>query len=76
MLANRAGLAVLPSRREIARLIAAAGVLVLAMTAILGVDLTPRLDLKAGDLVLGIRATVALLGVVDRVLGQPQRVAT
>jgi len=40
----------LPSRREIARLFVAFGGLVLLMTLILGLDLTPGLALKAGDL--------------------------
>ncbi|HTK44384.1 MAG TPA: HDIG domain-containing protein [Patescibacteria group bacterium] len=40
----------LPSRRELARLLVAFGGLVLAMTLILGLDLTPGLALKAGDL--------------------------
>jgi putative nucleotidyltransferase with HDIG domain len=61
MLASRPGEAVLPSRREVIRLIAAAGALVVLMTAILGVDLTPRLDLKVGDLApMDIRAPKAL----------------
>jgi cyclic-di-AMP phosphodiesterase PgpH len=40
----------LPSRRELARLLVFFGGLVLVMTLILGLDLTPGLSLKAGDL--------------------------
>jgi cyclic-di-AMP phosphodiesterase PgpH len=40
----------LPSRRELARLLLAFGGLVTAMTLILGFDLAPGLDLRAGDL--------------------------
>jgi putative nucleotidyltransferase with HDIG domain len=39
----------LPNRRELARLLLAFGGLVLVMTAILGLDLTPGLALKVGD---------------------------
>jgi putative nucleotidyltransferase with HDIG domain len=41
---------IVPERRDLLRLVGAAGVLVLAMTAILAVNVTPRLDLQAGDL--------------------------
>jgi putative nucleotidyltransferase with HDIG domain len=40
----------LPTRRELARLIAAFGGLVLVMTLTLGLDLSPGLALKSGDL--------------------------
>jgi putative nucleotidyltransferase with HDIG domain len=40
----------LPSRRELVRLLLAFGSLVMVMTLILGIDLTPGLDLRAGDL--------------------------
>jgi membrane-associated HD superfamily phosphohydrolase len=39
----------LPNRRELIRLLVAFGGLVLAMTLILGLDLTPGLALKAGE---------------------------
>jgi cyclic-di-AMP phosphodiesterase PgpH len=42
--------AIIPGRRDLGRLAATAGVLVLAMTAILAVDLSPQLVLQAGDL--------------------------
>ena len=38
------------SRRELIRLAAAASALIIAMTVILGVDFSPRLDVKVGDL--------------------------
>jgi putative nucleotidyltransferase with HDIG domain len=41
--------AILPGRRELLRLLVTAGALILAMTAILGVDVAPRLDLQVGD---------------------------
>jgi putative nucleotidyltransferase with HDIG domain len=40
----------LPSRRELARIVAAAATLIVAMTLTLGIDLSPGIDLKAGDL--------------------------
>jgi cyclic-di-AMP phosphodiesterase PgpH len=40
----------LPNRRELLRIAAAAGALVLALTLTLGIDLSPGIDLKAGDL--------------------------
>jgi len=40
----------MPNRRELARLLVAFSGLVLAMTLILGLDLTPGLSLKVGDL--------------------------
>ncbi|HEX7949838.1 MAG TPA: HDIG domain-containing protein [Candidatus Limnocylindrales bacterium] len=42
--------AILPGGRDLVRLIMTAGTLILAMTAILGVDLSPRLSLQVGDL--------------------------
>ena len=41
--------AILPGGRDLVRLIITAGALILAMTAILGVDLSPRLNLAVGD---------------------------
>jgi putative nucleotidyltransferase with HDIG domain len=41
---------IVPSRRDLLRLMAAAGALVVAMTVILAVNLAPRLDLQVGDL--------------------------
>jgi putative nucleotidyltransferase with HDIG domain len=43
----------LPNRRELTRLLLAFGGLVLVMTAILGLDLTPGLALKVGDVAPG-----------------------
>jgi len=40
---------ILPGRRDLLRLLVTAGALILAMTAILGVDVAPRLDLQVGD---------------------------
>src|SRR5215213_5659508 len=61
VLATRAGDAVLPTRRDVIRLVAAAAALIVAMTAILAVDLSPRLDLQVGDLAPSdIRAPKAL----------------
>jgi hypothetical protein len=40
----------LPSRRELIRIFAAAAPLIVAMTLTLGIDLSPGIDLKAGDL--------------------------
>jgi putative nucleotidyltransferase with HDIG domain len=40
----------LPNRRELARLIAAFGALVVVITLTLGLDLSPGLELKSGDL--------------------------
>ena len=51
----------LPSRRELLRLTVAGASLILVMTLTLGIDLSPGLDLKAGDLAPGdIRAPRAL----------------
>jgi putative nucleotidyltransferase with HDIG domain len=51
----------LPDRRDLARVVVAAASLVLVMTLILGLDLTPGLDVKVGDLSQGdIRAPRAL----------------
>ncbi|HJW22268.1 MAG TPA: HDIG domain-containing protein [Candidatus Limnocylindrales bacterium] len=41
---------IVPGRRDLVRLGAAAGALVVVMTAILAASVTPRLDLQAGDL--------------------------
>jgi putative nucleotidyltransferase with HDIG domain len=49
------------SRREVVRLAAAAAALIVLMTAILGIDVSPRFDLKVGDLApTDIRAPRAL----------------
>ncbi|HSL97939.1 MAG TPA: HDIG domain-containing protein [Candidatus Deferrimicrobiaceae bacterium] len=50
MLTRRLDEGVLPTRRELIRLVGIAGVLIVVLTAILGVDLTPRFDLAVGDL--------------------------
>ena len=61
MLGRQADDGVRPSRREILRLAGAAGALIIVMTAILGIDLTPRIDLKVGELAASdIRAPRAL----------------
>jgi cyclic-di-AMP phosphodiesterase PgpH len=61
MLNRRSDEAVRPSRRELVRLVAAAGALIMVLTAILGVDVTPRFDLKVGDVAAGdIRAPRAV----------------
>jgi cyclic-di-AMP phosphodiesterase PgpH len=76
MLALRAGEAVRPSRREVIRLAAAAGALIVAMTAILAVDLTPRLNLQAGDLApADIRAPKALTFTNPVLTAQAQQAA-
>jgi putative nucleotidyltransferase with HDIG domain len=52
MLAHRGGDSVRLTRREAGRLVVAAVALIVAMTAILGVDFTPsRMELQVGDLV-------------------------
>ena len=56
-----AGQEKLPSRRELARILAAAGALILLMTITLGLDLSPGIDLQEGDLAQAdIRAPRAL----------------
>ncbi len=51
----------LPSRRELVRLGAAASALIIAMTLVLGLDLSPGIDLQVGDLAqTDIRAPRAL----------------
>jgi cyclic-di-AMP phosphodiesterase PgpH len=50
LLAAKPNETLIPTRRDLFRLTAIAGTLVLAMTAILAVDLSPRLDLQVGDL--------------------------
>jgi len=49
MLNRRADEAVQPNRREVVRFVTAAAILVVAMTAILAVDLSPRVVLAVGD---------------------------
>ena len=44
------GDAIIPGRRDLVRLLVTVGALVLAMTTILSVDLSPRLVLQVGDL--------------------------
>jgi len=77
MLANRATDAVRLTRREAGRLAIAAIALIVAMTAILGVDFTPRpLDLQVGDLVpTDIAAPRALTYENDRLTVQARKVA-
>jgi putative nucleotidyltransferase with HDIG domain len=61
MLNRRSDEAVRPSRRELIRLVAAAGALIVVLTAILGVDVSPRFDLMAGDVApVDIRAPRAV----------------
>ncbi len=61
MLTRQLSEAVLPTRREIVRLVTVAGALILVLTTILGVDISPRLDLAVGDLApADIRAPRAL----------------
>jgi len=61
MLSRSADEAVRLTRRELVRLAAVAAVLILAMTITMGVDLSPKLDVKVGDLAPGdIRAPRAL----------------
>jgi putative nucleotidyltransferase with HDIG domain len=49
-IAARPSDAIIPGRRDLVRLAITAGALVLAMTAILAVDLSPKLDFQVGDL--------------------------
>lgn len=49
-LAARASDAIIPGRRDLVRLAFTAGALVVAMTAILAIDLSPKLNFQAGDL--------------------------
>ena len=75
MLNRPADEAVRPSRREALRLVGAAAALVIAMTAILGIDVSPRFDLKVGDLAPSdIRAPRALT-FTNSVLTQEARAA-
>jgi putative nucleotidyltransferase with HDIG domain len=61
------------SRREVVRLAAAAAALIFVMTTILGIDVSPRFDLKVGDLApTDIRAPRALTG-TNNVLTQAAR---
>jgi cyclic-di-AMP phosphodiesterase PgpH len=65
----------LPSRRELLRLGVAAGALIAVMTLTLGLDLSPGLDLKVGDLAQNdIRAPKALT-YTDEILTQQARQA-
>jgi putative nucleotidyltransferase with HDIG domain len=50
MLTRRFDEAVLPTRREVIRLVAIAGALIVVLTAILGVDFSPRLNVAIGRL--------------------------
>lgn len=50
MLTRRLDEGVLPTRRELIRLVTIAGALIVVLTVILGVDFAPRFDLAAGDL--------------------------
>jgi putative nucleotidyltransferase with HDIG domain len=61
MLNRRSDEAVRPSRRELVRLVGAAAALIVVLTAILAVEVSPRFDLKVGDLApTDIRAPRAL----------------
>src|SRR5215212_2885064 len=61
MSTSAAGSSKLPSRRELARLGIAAGALIAVMTLVLGLDLSPGIDLKAGQIAQSdIRAPRAL----------------
>jgi cyclic-di-AMP phosphodiesterase PgpH len=67
--------AVRPTRREALRLFALAGALLVMLTAILGVDLSPRYDLQVGDLApTDIKAPRAL-SFTNEILTQQQREA-
>ena len=51
----------LPSSRELARIAAAAAALIAVMTLVLGIDLSPGIDLQVGDLAqTDVRAPRAL----------------
>jgi len=51
----------LPSRRELTRIIVSSSALILVLTLVLGLDLTPGIDLRVGDLAQSdIRAPRAL----------------
>jgi putative nucleotidyltransferase with HDIG domain len=76
MLSPRADEAVPPTRRDFLRLAAAAAALIIVMTAILGIDFSPRLDLKAGDLAPSdIRAPRAGTFVNDVLTNQARQAA-
>jgi len=66
----------MPTRREAMRLLAAAAALIVSMTAILAVDLRPRLNLAVGDLApTDIRAPKALIYTNPILTAQAQQAA-
>ncbi|HLX33902.1 MAG TPA: HDIG domain-containing protein [Candidatus Limnocylindrales bacterium] len=68
--------AVRPSRREIIRLAAVAAALIVVMTSILGVDLSPQFDFQVGDLApVDIRAPRAATFTNDILTQQAQDAA-
>jgi putative nucleotidyltransferase with HDIG domain len=68
--------AILPGRRDLVRLLITVGTLVLAMTAILSVDLSPRLVLQVGDLAPSdIKAPKAIAFPNPVLTGQAQQAA-
>jgi cyclic-di-AMP phosphodiesterase PgpH len=76
VLSPRADEAVPPTRRDFLRLAAAAAALIIVMTAILGIDFSPRLDLKVGDLAPSdIRAPRAATFVNDVLTNQARQAA-
>jgi putative nucleotidyltransferase with HDIG domain len=70
------GDAIIPGRRDLVRLLITVGTLVLAMTAILSVDLSPRLALQIGDLApTDIKAPKAISFPNPVLTGQAQQAA-
>ena len=67
---------IIPGRRDLARLFITAGVLVLAMTGILAVDLSPQLVLQSGDLApIDIKAPKAITFTNPVLTAQAQQAA-
>ena len=65
-----------PSRRELARILAAAASLVIVMTVTLGLDLSPGLDVKVGSLApTDIRAPRAITFTNDVLTAQARKAA-
>jgi putative nucleotidyltransferase with HDIG domain len=76
MTAATAAESIVPGRRDLVRLAVMAGALVIAMTAILGVNLAPRLDLQVGELApTDIRAPRALTFTNPILTAQAQQAA-
>jgi cyclic-di-AMP phosphodiesterase PgpH len=65
----------LPSRRELARLVLAATALIAVMTLTLGLDLSPGIDLKAGDLAQADIRAPKTLTYTDEIATQQAREA-